>query len=142
MFPHSPQRGCGPISNGVVSYDRTFWKDGVEVGKCGFGLHVCNGNRRQLRIMSHFGDRCSEFSDDLRRLLIALWVDAVAYGKGELCACCGSRGGVKMEDARTMYNQEEGEPDPNADIPLCRPCTEEHHAHWDDTWAEYHAGMG
>lgn len=32
-------------------------------------------------------------------------------------------------------------PDPNAPIPLCRECVEEHHANWDAAWAEYYAGL-
>lgn len=33
------------------------------------------------------------------------------------------------------------QPDPNAPIPLCRPCAAEHHAEWDERWADYYAGL-
>lgn len=31
--------------------------------------------------------------------------------------------------------------DPNNPILLCRLCAREHHKHWDEAWAEYHAGL-
>lgn len=61
-----------------------------------------------------------------------------------VCACCGSPDGVEMEDARTQYHFEGiagSEQDPNRPIPLCRLCADEHHAHWNEMWAEYRAGL-
>lgn len=29
--------------------------------------------------------------------------------------------------------------DPNADIPLCRGCAEDHHSNWDAQWAEFYS---
>ena len=58
-----------------------------------------------------------------------------------------------MESSRTMYEEPQlnawdrirldGDPppDPNADIPLCRECAAEHHAGWDERWAEYYGGL-
>ena len=117
-----------------------FWKDGVCVGEAWPGVYVHDGNNRKLHILSHFGPRTIEFSDGLRSLLAAFWTDAVDYARGELCARCGSREGVKLEGARTAYCETEENPDPNADIPFCRPCAEEHHDHWDEMWAEYNSG--
>ena len=60
------------------------------------------------------------------------------------CLCCTRTEGVEMENSRTAYHFE-GElgslDDPNKPIPLCRPCAEEHHMHWDDMWAEWRAGL-
>lgn len=68
------------------------------------------------------------------------------------CQSCGAIKGVAYEDARTAYEVPEptfwdkvrGEepPDmPNQPIPLCRPCAEEHHRHWDAAWQEYRSGL-
>ena len=58
-----------------------------------------------------------------------------------------------MEAARTAYSkptldywdkvrlQDDPIPDPNADIPLCPPCAEEHHAEWTSRWEEYYSGL-
>jgi hypothetical protein len=58
--------------------------------------------------------------------------------------------GVELEDSRTMYEkprlsvwkrllrEDEGlgsDSDPNAPIPLCRPCAKEHHENMTDQWA-------
>lgn len=59
------------------------------------------------------------------------------------CSRCGSTEGVKMEPSRTMYHWEgkwDDPKNPNAERPYCRPCAEEHHAYWDDMWAEYNSG--
>lgn len=71
------------------------------------------------------------------------------------CLYCGGTEGVELESSRTCYEKprlsvweklllpEEGldlGPDPNAPIPLCRPCAKEHHENWDDRWAELEAG--
>jgi hypothetical protein len=49
---------------------------------------------------------------------------------------------VQLESSRTRYprNPKEPDVDPNAPIPLCRPCAKEHHERWDAEWAEYHSG--
>ena len=117
-----------------------FWRDGVCVGVAAPGIYEHDGTNRKLKILSHFGDRAVEFSDPLRGRLIELWVDAKDYGAQRMCARCGSREGIKLEDARTHYDHKEGEPDPNADIPYCSPCAVEHHEHWDEMWAEYNSG--
>ncbi len=70
----------------------------------------------------------------------------------EACYGCGSHSEVTLQDARTAYEKPrltalerleydalEPLPDPNATIPLCPDCAEEHHQHWDDMWAEYYA---
>lgn len=89
----------------------------------------------------HFGDRVSEISEDLIKKLHALWTDGVALGSQEACANCGSQEEIRLENARTLYTQKEGEPDPNAPIPFCRPCAQEHHDHWDELWDSYHSGL-
>lgn len=57
------------------------------------------------------------------------------------CGACGATEGVQMEPSRTCYHREPGEPNPNADIALCRDCATDHHAHWDDRWAEYYRSV-
>jgi hypothetical protein len=66
------------------------------------------------------------------------------------CLRCGTTEGVELESSRTMYPTEpptwlervaDIETDPNAPIPLCRECAEEHHDHWNGMWAEYYAGL-
>lgn len=50
---------------------------------------------------------------------------------------------VKLESSRTQYHTDlpwDHPDNPNADIPLCRECAKDHHAHWDDMWNEYYAG--
>ena len=60
------------------------------------------------------------------------------------CLRCGTTEGVEMESSRTQYHWE-GEWDdpanPNAHLPLCRPCAEFHHDYWDSMWAEYQSGL-
>lgn len=70
-----------------------------------------------------------------------LWNDAVLFGMGSLCSTCGKTDGVGFEGADTAYGPTKEEPDPNAPLPLCRSCAEDHHAHWDAMWAEYRAGI-
>jgi len=68
----------------------------------------------------------------------------------EACERCGSTEGVELEDSRTAYVEpdyslwiavmyDDKPPDPNAPSPLCRECAREHHAYWDEQWAEYYA---
>jgi hypothetical protein len=128
------------FSEELLAMFHEFWRDGVESGRWWPNPVPANDTFRKLCILRHFGDRCAEFSHDLRGLLVELWTDALDYGKGEMCARCGSREGVEMESARTAYEPTEKDPDPNADIPYCRSCAEEHHEHWDEMWAEYYAG--
>lgn len=52
------------------------------------------------------------------------------------CAHCGATEGVTMESSRTNYSWDGKGKDPNAPIPLCRPCAVEHHQNWDDMWAQ------
>jgi hypothetical protein len=92
-------------------------------------------------LFSHFGERSEEFSDELVERLHALWNDATLLGMGSLCLGCGETEGVALEGADTAYCPTEEDPDPNAPIPLCRSCAEEHHAHWKEMWDEYHAGL-
>ena len=133
---------CDEFSEHLAGIFREFWTDGVQVGKCWPDPYAHDGMNRRLRIMEHFGPRCHEFSGNLRGLLVELWKDALDYGRGEMCAHCGSREQVTLEDARTQYCETEENPDPNADIPYCRSCAEEHHEHWDEMWDEYNAGRG
>lgn len=86
-----------------------------------------------------------------------------------VCASCGKTEGVALEPSRTAYvihcpkigcgacegldspckagvtNKREcpnwPKEDPNAPILLCRECAEEHHANWDNIWADYYAGF-
>lgn len=51
------------------------------------------------------------------------------------CKYCGSEEGVCLESARTAYHWDGKGEDPNAPVPLCRPCAKEHHDHWDDMWS-------
>jgi len=38
---------------------------------------------------------------------------------------------IQLEPSRTAYPWDGQGEDPNRPIPLCRPCAEEHHKHWD-----------
>jgi len=78
------------------------------------------------------------------------------------CDACGSTDGVKLEDSRTAYEPKDltrydrlQADDPlnppshlerfvaaNPRIPYCRRCAEEHHAFWDEQWAELYATRG
>ena len=53
------------------------------------------------------------------------------------CLICQHAEGVEMEDSRTAYHWEGDGDDPNAAIPLCRACAEQHHEYWNDMWSEY-----
>jgi hypothetical protein len=58
-----------------------------------------------------------------------------------ICAQCGTNKHVRLEPSRTQYHWDgEGE-DPNADVPLCPPCAEEHRAYWNERWEEYYGGL-
>lgn len=67
------------------------------------------------------------------------------------CQACGSTEEVELENSRTCYVLntrtrfervlEPEQPDPNAPIPLCRPCAVEHHENWNDQWNDYYAGL-
>lgn len=48
---------------------------------------------------------------------------------------CDTTEGVQMESARTAYHWDGKGDNPNAPIPYCRPCADDHHAYWDDQWA-------
>ena len=59
------------------------------------------------------------------------------------CVDCGSKEGVEMECSRTAYHYEGesgGPDDPNRSRPFCRACAVEHHAYWDEMWAEHNTG--
>lgn len=73
------------------------------------------------------------------------------------CYGCGTVEGVALESSRTAYPFD-GKPlyltdvlkdprlltasrDPNKPVWLCRPCAEEHHAFWDEQWADYRRGQ-
>jgi len=68
----------------------------------------------------------------------------------DACVRCGTSEGVKLEDARTAYEQPSPDffdhlvgvplPDPNAPVLLCRSCAKEHHEFWDEMWADYYSG--
>ena len=68
------------------------------------------------------------------------------------CLRCGSTVEVLMECSRTSYDTsrvrtryerilEPNPPDPNAPIPLCRECAEDHHEYWDEMWSNYYSGV-
>jgi hypothetical protein len=65
------------------------------------------------------------------------------------CVGCAFNGavvteGVEMESSRTMYHFDgaPGSPDdPNRPIALCREHATEHHANWDEMWAEHRSGL-
>jgi len=128
------------FSKPLLGVFRGFWRDGVELGRRWPNERAIQVTNRRLYVSQHFGDRCTEFSSHLRELFIGLWDDALAYGRGKMCARCGSREDVRYEAARTQYEPTEDDPEPNADIPFCRPCAADHHEHWDGMWAEYYAG--
>ncbi len=90
--------------------------------------------------------------DGVRRLRAADDFAFINQRLGELaaddelqtCLRCGSTVGVNLESSRTQYNFEGelGSPeDPNRPVPLCRTCAEDHHAYWDEMWAEYYGGL-
>lgn len=65
------------------------------------------------------------------------------------CTACGEVEGVMMHPSHTAYHvpvatrfeRVLGEREnPNADVPLCSPCAEEHHTYWNGRWADYYQG--
>lgn len=46
---------------------------------------------------------------------------------------------VALESSRTQYHWDGTGEDPNRDRPLCTDHADEHHANWDEQWAEYNA---
>jgi hypothetical protein len=56
------------------------------------------------------------------------------------CEGCWATENLDVTSPRTAYNWD-GASDFNPNHPrlLCPPCTEEHHAHWDDMWRTYQA---
>lgn len=138
------------FSDHLIGMFCEFWTDGVEVGKWDRQFFGFSGEPprpyegpREIKILRCFSDNPARFSAQLKDLLVALWDDAVAFGKGEMCFYCGSTGaGIQMEPSRTMYEQKPDEPDPNADLACCRPCSQRHHEYWDEMWAEYRSSQG
>jgi len=61
---------------------------------------------------------------------------------GKVCWRCNSMKDVRLESSRTACAWDGVGEDPNADVPLCRPCAEEHHYWWDAQWDEYNASRG
>jgi hypothetical protein len=59
----------------------------------------------------------------------------------KVCECCGRTDGVESEPSRTAYHWDRKGEDPNRDVLLCRVCAVDHHAHWDDMWANYYGGL-
>jgi hypothetical protein len=75
------------------------------------------------------------------------------------CKCCGATEGVELEESRTCYDRQPSKrnqwqmillddpqnppkpPDPNAPVPLCRDCAEEHHAYWNEMWSNYYSDL-
>ncbi len=53
------------------------------------------------------------------------------------CACsrCGATLGVSWADSRTMYHWDGNGLNPNAPVPLCPECTEDHDDYWDEMWS-------
>jgi len=54
------------------------------------------------------------------------------------CMRCKTTEGVKMESSRTAYHTDlpfDHPDNPNADVPLCPDCAEEHHEFWSDMWS-------
>lgn len=67
-------------------------------------------------------------------------VEIVVEVDHNVCEHCECREGVRAESARTLYEWNGWGINPNRDVYLCRQCAEEHHAYWDDMWAEYYSG--
>ncbi len=57
------------------------------------------------------------------------------------CMRCGTIKGVLWEPARTAYYWDGTGEDPNAPLPLCGACEQEHTEYWDHMWAEYYSGL-
>lgn len=73
-----------------------------------------------------------------RRYLAAL------LGDKKRCEHCGSFEGVEFESGRTAYEFDgvQGSPeDPNRDRLYYRQCAVEHHAYWDECWADYRTSV-
>jgi hypothetical protein len=76
-----------------------------------------------------------------RRFLDALKGITDAPYEGPYCLACAITEGVEMESSRTRYPHGPNGENPNADIPLCRKCAEDHHSYWDEEWDQYHRGQ-
>jgi len=62
-------------------------------------------------------------------------------GEHLTCTYCQHYGPeVQLESSRTMYDWDGKGLDPNADVPLCINCAEEHHKYWDERWNDYYQG--
>ncbi len=60
-----------------------------------------------------------------------------------VCLHCEATKGARRESAQTAYHYEGvvgSDDDPNRPVSLCRKCAREHHAHWNDMWADYYGG--
>lgn len=66
------------------------------------------------------------------RHLIVRWWRAFRFFRR--CQACGCRGAQHYHQ-RTQYADEASNW-----VSLCRDCTEENDAYWDERWAEYYAG--
>ena len=68
-----------------------------------------------------------------------------------ICGVCESTEGVKYRDSCTAYESKpltywdrilldgQAPPNPNAPIPLCEPCAEDHFAFWLEMWDQYNS---
>jgi hypothetical protein len=88
-----------------------------------------------------FAHRVGELSPAVVGLLRELWTLGVGAGSGG-CETCNSLEDCEPESARTAYPWDGTGENPNRYAVLCRECAAEHHAHWDEMWAEYYASQG
>lgn len=51
------------------------------------------------------------------------------------CRSCGTIRKVKLENSCTVYPWDGQGPDPNAPVPLCPVCADEHYEHWAEMWS-------
>ena len=58
------------------------------------------------------------------------------------CSNCGSFWRLDWQPSMTAYPSKPGEPDPNAPVWLCEPCSEDYEEYWENMWAEYYSGQG
>ena len=71
------------------------------------------------RLRVRFGDRATEFSEDLIEMLHGIWRDGNLHGSGGMCDHCGSTEKVEVIGAMTAYTPTETDPHPNHPAPYC-----------------------
>lgn len=56
------------------------------------------------------------------------------------CMRCDTPEGVEMRPSYTAYHWNGEGKDPNADVPLCPVCFEEHREYWNEMWSYARGG--